>query len=97
MNRKIAKKCTRYVVDDACCGRPLHDDPWAVVREPSTDYRYPSVLVGWHVDPAPLFVSVHSYLDVLLTDSEATEYATDYLEEIGQFSGMDHQPDYIIR
>jgi hypothetical protein len=97
MNRKIATKCTRYVVDDAGCGRDINEDPGAVVREPGTGYRHPSVLVGWQVDPEPLFVSVHSYLDVELTDAEATEYATDYLEEIGQFSGVDHQPDYLVR
>jgi hypothetical protein len=97
MNRKIAKECTQYVVDDAGCGRSLNDDPWAVVREPGTGYRHASVLVGWQLCPNPLFVSVHSYLDVELTDAEATEYATDYLGEIGQFSGVDNQPDYLIR
>ena len=97
MNRNIAKKCTRYVVDDACCGRPLNHDPWAVVREPSTNYRHASVLVGWQVEPAPLFVAVHSYFDVLLTDSEATEYATGYMEEIGWFTEENTEPDYVIR
>lgn len=96
-----------YVVDDAGNGRGLGDDPHAIVREigdncrygsEATDtYHYASKLVGWQCGFEPLFVAVHSYLDVELDDCEAEEMAADYLEEIGWFGASGRRDaDYII-
>jgi len=95
--REIARNCTRYVVDDALNGRPLGQDRWAIVRESGADYVQASVLVGWQRGFEPIFVAVHSYLDVELTDGQAVEYATEYLAEIGWIMEEGTEPDYIIR
>jgi hypothetical protein len=58
-------------------------------------------LVGWDCGFEPMFVAVHSYLPaVRLDDDTAEEIATDYLKEIGWFSGelLDEPPPatYVI-
>ena len=106
INRREAVPLVRYVVDDAGSGRVLHTDMHAIVREGGDDslpsrerkgHKYPSVLVGWHLGFDLIFVAVHSYLDVIVTDEEATEMATYYLQEIGVLSNEPNKPDYIIR
>lgn len=109
MTREQALPYVAYVVDDAGCGRALGDDRHAFVRpgNPSrllTDNRtepemmcYASVLVGWQCGFEPLFVAVHSYLDVRIDDCEAEDMAREYLAEIGWFSGDPIDADYIIR
>lgn len=104
MNREQAIPYVSYVVDDAGCGRSIGDDMHAIVRHgspsknaPHDDSFYPSVLVGWQCGFEPLFVAVHSYLDVKLDEDEAEEMAADYLEEKGWFGGERKEADYIIR
>jgi hypothetical protein len=104
MNRLQAIPHVAYVVDDAGSGRPLGDDQHAIVRNPhnnfdhSFEYKYPSVLVGWQRGQAdPMFVAVHSYLDVELSDDEATDLARDYLAEFHWIINEPTKPDYIIR
>ena len=105
MKRELAIPYVSYVVDDAGCGRSLGDDPHAVVRDTgsqglSTDeggFNNSSVLVGWQCGFEPLFVAVHSYLDVRINDGEAEDMAAEYLEEIGWFSDNRVDCDYIIR
>ncbi len=104
MNRTNATKYVSFVVDDAGAGRELGADIHAIVRNGGgathkhPDYKYPSVLVGWQCGFEPLFVAVHSYLDVRLDDEEAIEMAQEYLEERGWF-GADGptEPDYVVR
>lgn len=108
LNRETAIDYVSFVVDDAGAGRELHADPHAVVREAGEPtrgpedqegpaYEYGSVLVGWQCGFEPLFVAVHSYLDVRLDDEECEEMAKDYLAERGWFSGEPKDPDYLIR
>jgi hypothetical protein len=113
MNRNDALEYVAFVVDDAGCGRRLHDDRFAIVREGcgscrneltgsvSEDpddgpYRHPSVLVGWQCGFEPMFVAVHSYLDVAIDDADAEEIAQEYLAELGWFSDGITDADYII-
>jgi hypothetical protein len=97
MNRTQAIPYVAYIVDDAGSGRTLGADPHAIVRSPEmSDFKYASALVGWQCGFEPLFVAVHSYLDVALTEEEATELATDYLDEIGWFSNGPTDPDFVI-
>lgn len=97
MTRSQSIPYVSFVVDDAGSGRSLGDDMHAIVREAGTLFKHPSVLVGWQCGYEPLFVAVHSYLDVRLDDDEAEEMAGDYLAERGWFSGDRTDPDYIIR
>lgn len=97
MERQKAKEYVGFVVDDALCGRRLGDDIHAVIHEHNTNVKYGSVLVGWQCGFEPMFVAVHSYLDVELTDDECVELATDYLEERDWFADGPREPDYIIR
>lgn len=92
MKRSDAIPYVAHVVDDSGNGRLLGADQHAIVREtkPNVDfhgsYRYASVLVGWNsITELPMFVAVHSYLDVRLDDDECHDLARDYLEEIGFF------------
>lgn len=102
MNRESAIEYVSFVVDDAGAGRELYSDRYAIVREKDNnsdciEYEYPSVLVGWQCGFEPLFVAVHSYLDVELDDDEVVEMAMDYLAERKWFAGEPTEPDYIIR
>ena len=106
MIRNQAIPYVSYVVDDAGCGRELGVDLHAVIREGNPPKRlddlnagpcYPSVLVGWQCGFEPLFVAVHSHLDVRLNDEDAADMARDYLNEIGWFASEATDPDYIIR
>lgn len=106
MTREMAIPYVSYVVDDALCGRKLGEDIHAIVRTGGDDslpsrerkgFEYPSVLIGWQCGFEPMFVAVHSYLDVRLSDAECVELALDYLSEIGWFAGAGKDPDYIIR
>lgn len=106
LTRENAIEYVSFVVDDAGSGREIYSDAHAIVREggddslPSSErkgHQYPSVLVGWQCGFEPLFVAVHSYLDVELDDDEVVEMATDYLAERKWFSGEPTEPDYIIR
>ena len=105
MIREQAIPYVAYVVDDAGSGRELGADPHAVVRpgnpskrldDPKAPECYASRLVGWQCGFEPLFVAVHSYLDVRIDDQEAEEMAADYLEEIGWFADGRKPADYII-
>jgi hypothetical protein len=86
-----------YVVDDALCGRRMGADMNAVIRERGEEV-YESRLVGWKCEGEPLFVAVHSYLNVFIEDAEAEELAADYLEEIGWCgeNGGRRGADYIL-
>ncbi len=95
MTRETAIPYVSFVVDDALNGRELGADIHAIVRERG-QFAYASRLVGWQCGFEPLFVAVHSYLDVAISDDEATELATDYLIERGWFAGEPTEPDYII-
>ena len=102
-----------FVVDDTLNGRELHEDQHAIVRagggstrdettgsvadQPGAEYEYPSVLVGWQCGFEPLFVAVHSYMDVELDDQEVEDLARDYLDERNWFAGEPTAPDYLIR
>jgi hypothetical protein len=106
MSRSQALPYVSFVVDDAGSGRRLGDDPHAIVRIGGDDslpsrlrkgHKYPSVLIGWQCAFEPLFVAVHSYLDVRLDDNEAIELAKDYLAELNWFSDQPTDPDYLIR
>jgi len=111
LTRSQAKPYVAYVVDDSGNGRKLGEDPHAIVRDGNlanldddngklnpTILTYPSVLVGWQCGFEPLFVAVHSYLDVRLDDDEAADLAVKYLDEIEWFSDLAcHEPDFIIR
>lgn len=111
MTRADAIPYVAYVVDDSGNGREIGADPHAVVRPGNrarllTDTRtdpeslcYASVLVGWQCGFEPLFVAVHSYMDVRIDDTDAENMAREYLEERGWFSDPagDHSADYIIR
>lgn len=95
MTRNDALPYVSFVVDDAGSGRELGADMHATTRE--TGHKYRSVLVGWQCGFEPLFVAVHSYLDVELDDQEAEEMAQEYLAERNWFSGEPTDADYIIR
>lgn len=109
MYRLDATEYVAFVVDDSGNGRELNADRYAVIRtgqlqrlaEDTDDtehtFDYPSVLVGWQCGFEPLFVAVHSYLDVEIGDDEAMDLARDYLAERGWFAGEPTEPDYIIR
>lgn len=106
MKREDAINYVSHVVDDAGCGRKIGSDPCAIVRVggdgslPSRErkgFEHSSVLVGWQCGFEPLFVAVHSYLDVEIEDTEAEDMAADYLDEIGWFASERKPADYIIR
>ena len=105
MKRDEAVRHVGYVVDDAGAGRRLGADPHAIVREGGDDslpsrerkgHKYPSVLVGWQCGFEPMFVAVHSYLDVRIDADEAVEMATEYLDEIGWFAYGPTEPDFVF-
>ena len=95
MTREQALPYVSFVVDDAGSGRELGADQHATTRE--SGHKYRSVLVGWQCGFEPLFVAVHSYLDVELDDQDAEEMAQEYLAERNWFSGEPTDADYIIR
>lgn len=95
MTRNDALPYVSFVVDDAGSGRELGADMHATTRE--TGHKYRSVLVGWQCGFEPLFVAVHSYLDVELDDQDAEEMAQEYLAERNWFSGEPTDADCIIR
>lgn len=107
MKRSDALPYVSYVVDDAGSGRPLGEDVHAIARERQAEkqiglvqdaFEYASVLIGWQCGFEPMFVAVHSYLDVRLDDDEAESMAREYLDEIGIFWSISHtDADYIIR
>ena len=105
MTRSQALPYVSFVVDDAGAARGIDDDPHAAVRPGNPTKRlddngppcYASVLIGWQCGFEPLFVAVHSYLDVRLDENEAIEMATDFLAEIKWFSDGPTEPDYLIR
>ena len=95
MNRTQAIPYVSFVVDDSLSVSRLRHN----VRDYSPGgFQYPSVLVGWQCGFEPLFVAVHSYLDVELDDDEAIELATDFLSERNWFGQVEElEPDYLIR
>ena len=100
MTRELAIPYVSYVVDDAGSGRSLGDDLHAIVREAGKDgsFKYSSVLVGWQCGFEPLFVAVHSYLDVHIDDADAEDMAAEYLEERNWFGEAGRVDcDYIIK
>ncbi len=113
MKRSDALPYVSFVVDDAGYGRELHADRHAIVRScranavnrlgekwihHHNDFEHRSVLVGWQCGFEPLFVAVHSYLDVRLDESDACDMAQEYLDERGWIDGSDrdHEPDHVI-
>lgn len=102
MTRTDAIPYVAYVVDDAGAGRELGADMHAIVRYKSAppvngwSFSHSSRLVGWQCGFEPLFVAVHSYLDVAIDDSNAEEMAAEYLAEIGWFSDGIIPADYIL-
>jgi cysteine synthase len=96
MTREQAISYVAFVVDDAGAGRELGADPHAIVRQEGPEFKYSSKLVGWQCGFEPLFVAVHSYLDVGIDDQEAEDMAREYLEERGWFAGESKDADYII-
>lgn len=105
ITREQALPYVSYVVDNAGAARGIDEDSLPSVRPGNPTKRlddngpecYASVLVGWQCGFEPLFVAVHSYLDVRLDDDEAIEMATDFLAEIRWFSDGPQEPDYVIR
>lgn len=96
MNRQQAKPYVAFVVDDAGNGRELGADQHAIIRRAGDDFKHHSRLVGWQCGFEPLFVAVHSYLDVRIDDVDAEEMAREYLEERGWFAGESRDADYIL-
>jgi len=96
MDRQQAVPYVSFVVDDAGSGRELNADPHAIVRESGGEFKHRSVLVGWQCGFEPLFVAVHSYLDVQIDEEDAERMARDYLEERGWFANDEHNADFII-
>jgi hypothetical protein len=96
MTREQAQPYVAYVVDDAGAGRKLGEDQHAIIRQSGAEFKHSSRLVGWQCGFEPLFVAVHSYLDVAIADDDAEEMAREYLAEIGWFSGEQTDADYII-
>lgn len=88
MQRKDALPYVSFTIDDALSETQIRD---------GSQHKYRSVLVGWQCGFEPLFVAVHSYLDVSLEDDEAMELATDFLAERKWFAGEPTDPDYVIR
>lgn len=84
------------MVDDAGAGRKFGAGIHAIVRESGDRFNYPSRLVGWQCGFEPLFVAVHSYLDVFVDDSDAEEMAQEFLAEIGWFEVEQTPADYIL-
>jgi hypothetical protein len=97
MQREQALPYVSFVVDDAGSGRYLADDKHAIIRKAGNGFNHSSVLVGWQCGFEPLFVAVHSYLDVEIGDDDAADMATEYLAERNWFAGEPTDPDYIIR
>lgn len=95
MKREDAIPYVSYVCDDALCCRELGADPHAIIRD-RTKHRYPSRIIGWQCGFEPMFVAVHSHLDVELDDEEAIEITTDFLKEIGWFANGQTEPDFIM-
>ena len=89
MKRKDILHYVAYVVDDTLNGREYGQDENAVVKSNS-------VLVGWQCGFEPMFVSVHSYMGHRLSDDDAVEIATDYLDEKGWFHDGPTEPDFIL-
>ena len=108
MDYREAIPLVRYVVDNAGNGRPLGADRHAFVRlaDPNhpdgrqRHWKYRSVLVGWDKRPAwrwPLFIAVHSYLDVPLCAEEAIEETSEYMMELGLFwPALTPHPDHVL-
>jgi hypothetical protein len=96
MNRLSAIPFVGHVVDDALNGRPIGADMHAIVREHGNPCTHESRLIGWQCGFEPMFVAVHSYYDCPINDQEAIELATEYLKEIGWFSGEPKEPDFIL-
>ena len=66
-------------------------------RQHDGEFHHRSRLVGWVTDPIdPFIVAVHSYLDTPLSDSEAEDIASDYLEESGWFGAFGRRKADII-
>jgi hypothetical protein len=100
MTRTDALPYVSFVVDDAGAGRELDSDPHAIIRcgiahgitrsedghkTLTGNHCYASILVGWQCGFEPLFVAVHSYLDVEIDEEEAEELARDFLTDRGWF------------
>lgn len=84
MTRKNAIKYVVHHVDDA-----LSPDPKPITEK--------TRLIGWQCGFGPLFIAVHSCLpDCSCDGEEAAELATDYLEEVGWFSGGPTEPDFLF-
>lgn len=84
MNRADALKHVGHQLDNTGCPRFLPEPP---------DH---AVLVGWQCGFEPMFVAVWSYLGGVLDSIEAVDLVTDYLDEIGWFSGGITEPDFVI-
>lgn len=98
MTRKQALQYVSYIADDSLNVRKPKSTTPADTRERGTGYKYRSVLVGWQCGFEPLFVAVHSYLDVEIDDDDAEDIAREYLAERRWFADeQSTAADYIIR
>ena len=77
------EKMTSYVVDDAGSGRPLNNDPHAIVRRGGVDdfCNRSAFAVFGHNTEKQIVIAVNSYLDAWLSDEEVSELASDYFAE----------------
>lgn len=80
--RDIFKKHVDYVCDDALMGEPLGANQHAIVREAGDVFKYGSRIVVARCTEGLKVVAVHSYLDVPITDEEASELVGDFMEEL---------------
>lgn len=100
MKRDEALNYVAYVVDDAGMGGRLEETQHHVVRAGLDlgcgHHKYSSRLVGWECGNEPIFVAVHSHLDVKVEDDEAESIAAEYLVEIGSFVAPLRCADYIL-
>lgn len=96
MNREMAIPYVSFVLDDSLNGRELGADQHAIIRGVNQDWHEPSRLIGWQCGFEPLFVAVHSCIDVAIDVDFAIEIATDFLSERGWFSGDPTEPDYVL-
>ena len=90
-----------YVVDTALSADRIHGRQGGAPLSKLLNHRDIDKfkLVGWQCGFEPMFIAVVDYLDGEhgeLSDEEAEELATDYLEEINWFSDGPTDADYIL-
>jgi hypothetical protein len=83
MNFAELRFMTKYVADDAGMFAALHENQFATVRQAGVDdFSNRSAFAAFSSPKRGLIViSVHSYLDVYLTDEDVLDIATDVIHE----------------